>query len=385
MKNILSLLIILMFISCGNKSQTIDDIIASKDKTVIEAKRNELVQKQHEITNDLEKIETELSKLNGKKNLPIVTALAVEETEFNHFLEIQGSVKTKQDIVLFAEFAGILTNVYVKEGQNVKKGQVLAKIEDGGLSQQLSQAKTQESLARTTFERQKRLWEQQIGSELQFLQAEANYKGQQDLVRQLESQLEKTLIRAPFEGIIDNVISEQGSVVAPGQSQIIHIVNLNNMYIEAEVPESHLQNVTKGKKVEVSFPVLGKTIETSIRQVGNSINPNNRAFRIEVGVPNKNGDIKPNLTSKLKINDYTNPKAILIPQSIISENADGEQYVFTVDSLENNIGKAKKAIITTGKTQGDFIEILSGLRNGSQVIKEGARSVQDEQEVEISN
>lgn len=385
MKNILSLLIILMFISCGNKSQTIDDIIASKDKTVIEAKRNELVQKQHEITNDLEKIETELSKLNGKKNLPIVTALAVEETEFNHFLEIQGSVKTKQDIVLFAEFAGILTNVYVKEGQNVKKGQVLAKIEDGGLSQQLSQAKTQESLARTTFERQKRLWEQQIGSELQFLQAEANYKGQQDLVRQLESQLEKTLIRAPFEGIIDNVISEQGSVVAPGQSQIIHIVNLNNMYIEAEVPESHLQNVTKGKKVEVSFPVLGKTIETSIRQVGNSINPNNRAFRIEVGVPNKNGDIKPNLTSKLKINDYTNPKAILIPQSIISENADGEQYVFTVDSLENNIGKAKKAIITTGKTQGDFIEILSGLGNGSQVIKEGARSVQDEQEVEISN
>jgi len=387
MKNIISLLTIaLLFASCGNKSQTIDDIISSKDKTAIETKRNELVQTQHEIADDLEKLEAELSKINGKKNLPIVTAFPVEEAEFNHYLEIQGSVKTKEDIILYAQFAGILSNVYVKEGQNVKKGQLLAKIDDGGLSQQLSQAKTQEELARTTFERQKRLWEQKIGSELQFLQAEATYKGQQDVVKQLQSQLDKTFIKAPFSGIIDNVITEQGSVVAPGQSQIIHIVNLDNMYIEAEVPESHLPNITKGKKVEVNFPVLGKTIETSIRQVGNSINPNNRAFSIEVGVPNKNGDIKPNLTSKLKINDYTNPRAIMIPQSIISENSTGEQYVFVVDSLdESNIGKAKKAIITTGKTQGDFIEVLTGLGNGSQVIKEGARSVQDEQEVEISN
>ena len=119
---------------------------------------------------------------------------------------------------------------------------------------------------------------------------------------------------------------------------------------------------------------------------GNFINPNNRAFKIEVGVPNKDGDIKPNLTSKLKINDYTNPKAILIPQNIISENSLGEQYVFVVDgSGENNIGKAKKVIITTGKTQGDFIEVLTGLNAGNFVIKDGARSVQDEQEVEISN
>ncbi|MDU8886705.1 efflux RND transporter periplasmic adaptor subunit [Yeosuana sp. MJ-SS3] len=387
MKKILSLITIaLLMASCGNKSQTIDDIIASKDKAAIEAKRNELVKTQHEIADDLEKIEAELSKLNGKKNLPIVTAFSIEESEFNHYLEIQGSVKTKEDIILYAQFAGILSNVYVKEGQSVIKGQILAKIDDGGLSQQLSQAKISEELARTTFERQKRLWEQKIGSELQFLQAEATYKGQQDVVKQLQSQLDKTFIKAPFSGIIENVISEQGSVVAPGQSQIIHIVNLDNMYIEAEVPESHLPNVTKGKKVEVDFPVLGKTIETSIRQVGNSINPNNRAFRIEVGVPNQGGDIKPNLTSKLKINDYTNPKAIMIPQSIISENSTGEQYVFVVDSLdENNVGKAKKAIITTGKTQGDFIEVLSGLENGSQVIKEGARSVQDQQEVEISN
>ena len=364
MKNIYSLsLIAILLISCGDKSTgNIDDVIASKDKSLIEQKRNELKQSQQSINSDLLKIEAELSKLNGKKNLPIVTALTVQESEFNHYLEIQGSVKTKEDIILFAQFAGTLSNVYVKEGQKVNKGQILARIDDGGLSQQLSQAKISEELARTTFERQKRLWDQKIGSELQFLQAEATFQGQQNLVKQLESQLSKTYIKAPFKGVVDDVISEQGSVVAPGQSQIIHIVNLDNMYIEAEIPESHLQNITKGKKVEVNFPVLDKTIETSVRQVGNFINPSNRAFRIEVGVPNFGGEIKPNLMSKLKINDYTNQNAYMIPQSIISENGGGNQYVFVVDNVdENNIGKAKKTIIKTGQTQGDLIEVLTGL------------------------
>lgn len=377
----------LLVLSCGKgNEQSVDDIIASNNKTAIEAKRSELKQQQQQISTDLEKIEAELEKLNGKKLLPLITTLTIEEQEFNHFLELQGNVMTKQNIVLYPEFAGTLTNVYVKEGQKVSKGQTLAKIDDGGLSQQLSQAKTQEALAKTTYERQKRLWDQKIGSEIQFLQAEATYKASQDAVKQIQSQLSKTYVKAPFSGIVDDVITEQGSVVAPGQSALVRVVNLNNMYIEAEVPESHLPNVTVGKKVEANFPVLGKTVKTSIRQVGNFINPNNRAFKIEVSVPNSDGGIKPNLTSKLKINDYTNPKAILIPQSIISENSDGEQYVFVVDNVsENNIGKAKKTIITTGKTQGDFIEVLTGLETGNHVIKEGARSVQDEQEVEISN
>lgn len=383
----LTLISALILTSCGgDKKTSVEDIIASKDVATIEAKRNELKKQQQEVSADLKKIETELEKLSGKKVLPLITTITVKEDVFNHFLEIQGNVKTKQNIVLYPEFSGKLTRVYVKEGQKVSKGQTLAKIDDGGLSQQLSQAKTQAALAKTTYERQKRLWEQKIGSEIQFLQAETTFKAAEDAVKQLQSQLGKTYVKAPFSGIVDDVITEQGSIVAPGQSALIRIVNLNNMYIEAEIPENHLPNVTKGKNVEVNFPVLGKTIKTSIRQVGNFINPNNRAFKIEVGVPNNTRDIKPNLTSKLKINDYTNPKAILIPQSIISENSLGEQYVFIVDGVdENNIGKTKKAIITTGKTQGDFIEVLTGLESGNQVIKEGARSVQDDQEVEISN
>ena len=158
------------------------------------------------------------------------------------------------------------------------------------------------------------------------------------------------------------------------------------MYIEAEVPENYITSVTKGKKVEVFFPVLNKTVHTKIRQVGNYINPNNRSFKIEVSVPNNGNLIKPNLTAKLKINDYTNNKAILIPLSIISEDSKGLQYVFVTSGKDiNNVAEAKRMTIKTGKTQGDFIEILEGISDGNSVIEEGARSVKNGQKVKILN
>jgi RND family efflux transporter MFP subunit len=277
-----------------------------------------------------------------------------------------------------------LTHVYVTEGQQVSKGQILAKIDDSGLGQQLAQVKVQENLAKTTYERQKRLWEQNIGSEIQYLQAETNYKAQQSAVKQLLAQLSKTNVVAPFSGVIDDVISEQGSVVVPGQSPILRIVNLNDMYVEAEVPENYLPDVVPGKQVEAFFPVLNKTVTTKVRQVGSYINPNNRSFKIEVGIPNKNNDVKPNLTTRLKINDYTNEQAILIPQNVISENGAGDQYIYIVTDIDDlNRATAKQVFITTGKTQGDFIEVLSGINAGDQIISEGARSVQNEQQIEI--
>ena len=158
------------------------------------------------------------------------------------------------------------------------------------------------------------------------------------------------------------------------------------MYIETDVPESYISNIVKGKNVEVLIPVLGKTVQTTIRQAGDFINPANRTFKVEVGIPNKAKDIKPNLTAKLKINDYTNEKALLIPQSIVSENAEGEQYVYVItDKNDKNQGVANKVIIKTGKTQGDVIEVLDGIKDGAEVVKEGARSVKDKQTVEVIN
>jgi len=259
--------------------------------------------------------------------------------------------------------------------------------DDGGLSSQLAQLRTQEALAKTTFERQKRLWEQNIGSEIQYLQAKTQYESQQSAIKQLESQVGKSSLRAPFSGIVDDVIKDQGTVVSPGPgSEVFRIVNLSNMYVEVEVPESHLANITPGKSVEVYFPVLGNTVQTKVRQTGNFINPGNRSFSVEIPVPNKDGKVKPNLTAIAKINDYTNNEAILIPQSVVSENAIGEQYVYL--TTENGSDKemiSKKTIIELGKTQGDFVEVISGLSVGDNIIVEGARSVRDNQLVKVKN
>lgn len=385
MKKIYSLLITsLVLISCGGGSKkSVEDIISEGDLFKIRAKKTEITAKKEVIEADLILLENKISELDSVKKLPLVTTFQAEEKKFNHSFEVQGNVETKQNIVIYPEYAGVLTRVYVKEGQRVSKGQLLASIDDGGLAQQLAQIQIQADLAKTTYERQKRLWDQKIGSEIQYLQAKSNYESTERAVSQMRNQLAKTSVKAPFSGVIDDVISEQGSVVAPGQSELIRIVNLKNMYIEAEIPESYVASITKGKDVKVYFPVLEKTVDTKIRQVGNYINPSNRSFKIEVPVPENGGTIKPNLTAKLRINDYTNEKAILIPQSVISENSAGEQYAYITIIDGSNKAKATKAIIKTGKTQGDYVEVLSGIKNGDNIILEGARNVSDGQAVEI--
>lgn len=386
MKHILVILTLsILFTSCGeDKKNTVEKALASNNLETIRKKRAELVDEQQVIHDKIKMLDEKISVLDTTKNIPLITTFKAQSGEFNHELELQGNVTTKDLMTLTPEYNGILTNVYVKEGQQVSKGQTLAKIDDGGLSQQLAQQQIQSDLAQTTFERQKRLWDEKIGSEIQFLQAKSTYQAQLEAVNQIQQQLAKTIVKAPFSGTIDAVITEQGSVVAAGQTQLMRIVNLDNMYIETEVPERYINAITEGKNVEVNFPVLGKTFTAKVRQTSNVINPTNRTFRAEVAIPNKEKALKPNLTARLKINDYTNENAIMIPQSIISENAEGEQYVYVVkDKNAKNQGTASRVIIKTGRTQGDDIEVLEGINNDAELIQEGARSVKDGQTVEV--
>jgi RND family efflux transporter MFP subunit len=389
MKKILYTTISLIaLMACGTKQQqSVEDLIAEGNIEAIRAKKSEISEQQKALEDEAIKLDSAIAQLGGEEKLPLVTTITAETQNFVHYLELQGDVKTKQNVLIYPEMAGTLERIYVTEGERVTKGQLLAKIDDGGLGSQLAQLKTQAELNKTTFERQKRLWDQKIGSEIQFLQAKTNFEASQNAVKQIESQLGKSTIRAPFPGIIDDVIKDQGTVVSPGQgSEIFRIVNLSDMYIEVDVPESYLGQISKGKEAVVYFPVLGDSVMTKIRETGNFINPSNRSFRVEIPVPNKKGLIKPNLTARVRLNDYTNTEAILIPQSIISENAEGEQYAY-VSSEPNakNEAVVTRSIITTGKTQKGQIEVLSGISNGNQIIKEGARTVKNGQKVKILN
>ncbi len=371
--------------SCGGDGeQTVGDLIEQGDLESLRAKKSELGEKQRAIEKELVMLDSIIAVKSGEEKLPLITTLTAKGEKFDHYLELQGAVETKKNVLIYPEMAGTLRRVYVEKGQRVSKGQLLASIDDGGMTSQVSQLKTQAELAKTTYERQKRLWEQKIGSEIQFLQAKSNYEATENAVKQAQSQLGKSTMRAPFSGIIDDVIKDQGTVVSPGPgAEVFRIVNLSDMYITVDVPENNLGGITKGKEAKVYFPVLGDTVVSKIRQTGNFINPSNRAFSVEIPVPNVKGTIKPNLSARVSLNDYSSENAILVPQGIISENADGEQYVYVAIEPNDDKAVAKRRIITTGKTQGSKVEVLSGVNVGDLLIKEGARTVKEGQNVQI--
>ena len=380
----ITIITIVLLSSCGgDKKNSTEAVIESGNLEQLRAKRGELVAQSDALVKELSLIDDAIGKLDENHKLTLITTFAAKDTIFNHYLELQATVQTKENIVLNAEFGGVLQQVYVTEGQKVSKGQTLAKIEDGGLGSQLAQMETQVALAKTTFERQQNLWNQKIGSEIQYLQAKTNYEAQLNAVAQMRSQIAKTVIRAPFSGTIDNVITEKGSVVGPG-TPVMRIVNLSNMYLEAEVPEKNIGSVKKGTDVIVDFPILGETINTKVSQASNYINPENRSFDIQIAIPSKNSQIKPNLSSKIQIKDYSNPKTIIVPLSILSENADGEQYLYIAENVtKDGMASAKKVIVKTGLSQGNYVEIINGIKDGDLVISEGARSVKEGQKVSI--
>ncbi|AZQ42942.1 efflux RND transporter periplasmic adaptor subunit [Nonlabens ponticola] len=385
----LSILIIstVLLASCGGGEPSVDELIAAGETDAIAQRKTELLNQKKELENEIRSIENYMDNNAVKRAGSLVSVKTVNDTLFKHYVELQGSVDTKQNVTLMPEMAGVLTQVYVKEGQRVSRGQRLARIDDGGLAQQIEQMKVQSELARTTYERQKRLWDQNIGSEIQFLQAKTAYESQQSAIRSMQQQLAKTVVTAPFSGVIDDVITEQGNTVTPGMTRLMRIVNLDDMYIEVEVPETYIADIEAGTDVEVEFPVLGKTMNSKVRQTSSFINPANRSFKIEIPVDSENGNIKPNLTARLKINDYTREDAILIPLSVISENSNGEQYVMVATNRESgepyDTAVAKRRLIKTGKTSDNMIEILNGIQEGDQILVEGARSVKEDQEIRI--
>lgn len=384
MKKIFATLLITGFlISCGGdkKTASIEKAIAAKDINKLKEARI-AIQKEYDIIGaQLAQIDAALSELDTVKKVALVTTTTIKDTVFTHYIDIQGNVETKENVIIYPEFSGTLTQVLVTSGQKVTKGQLLARIDDGGLSNQLAQMETQAALAKTTFERQQNLWNQKIGSEIQYLQAKTNYEAQLKAVAQMKAQLAKTIVRAPFSGVIDEVITEKGQVVAPGQP-LMRIVNLSNMYVGANIPENFIGKIKNGASVDVFIKSIGKTVTGKVRQVGNYINPNNRNFSIEIAVPNQDNLLRPNQVAVLKIADYTKANAILIPESIVTENASGEKIVYTINSQSKKTVAVKK-VVKTGLTSGANIEVLEGLTNGDVVIIEGARSVQEGDAIEV--
>lgn len=367
MKKVVLIATSLLLIACGEKST--DDLI--KDKNITELKNRKAT-----IQAELEKIDAALLKGNKTPETEaLVSVVTIKDTVFNHYLEVQGSVETKENILVQPEFSGTLTALNVKAGQRVAKGQILGKIDDAGMSQQLASIENQYALAKTTFERQKNLWDKKIGSEIQFLQAQAQMISAQKSVAQMRAQVAKTVIRAPFSGTIDEVFVERGQVVAPSPQGLMRIVNLSNMYVSTTVPETYIGKLKPGTEVDVFLTSLGKTYKGKVRQVANFINPSNRSFGIEVSVPNPDNLLRPNQVAKLKIIDYTIKNAIVVPTNVVQEDGEHNKFVFIATNVNGKSGVAKKVLVKVGKSSNNVTEILSGLAANDVIITEGVNNI----------
>lgn len=373
MKNIAFIVLTtLTLVSCGSKQNdtSVDTLIDSKNLTELKNKRAALQA-------DLTKIDAALASLEKKTDEALVETLVVKDTTFNHYVEIQGNVDTQQNVLIQPEMPGALISLHVKAGQSVSKGQILGRVDDAGMGQQLASIQTQYDLAKTTFERQKRLWDQKIGSEIQYLQAQTQMVSLSKSINQMKAQIAKTIIRAPFSGVIDEVFVERGQVVAANPQGLMRIVNLSQMFVSTDVPEMYVGKVKVGSTVEADITSIGKKYNGKVRQVAKTINPANRSFGIEVSVPNPENLLRPNQVAKLKIVDYTNNSVIAVPTNVIQQDAKGNKYVYVVNNANANSGVAKKTAITIGQNANNFTEILSGLNTGDRIVSEGANTVSE--------
>ena len=385
MKNIVTLIMLsLLVVSCGNKKDSVEDIIENGNLDAMRAKKTELLQEQSKLKVSIESLTAAIEAKYTSKKAALVTTTTLKDTLFEHYFEVQGNVETDQNIVLYPEYTGVLTQVYVKEGQRVAKGQRLARIDDGGLGSELARQEAQLALAKTTFERQKRLWDQKIGSEISYLEAKTNFEAMQAATNQMRSRISKTVITAPFSGVIDNIIADQGQVVNAGQTPVIRLINLSDMYVNASIPEAYLGKVNEGTDVKIRLASIGKTYEGKIRQVGNFVSPDNRTFDVKVALPNADSAIKPNLIATVMVNDYTSENAIVIPENTIQQNAAGNSITY-IYVPQGDGAIAKQVQIEKGYTADKQVEIISGLKSGDQLIIEGVRTLRDGQEVTLEN
>ena len=387
MKKFYISIITLIIISCNSSgNSTINTLIEDGDLDGLKKRKKEYVDTMNTMQVELNKINNGIAFLDENEKLTLVSSFEIKEKIFNSYIEAQANLKTRKNVLILPEFQGTLEQIFVSEGQKVKKGQLLAEINDSGLKEQVDQLIIQANFAKENFERTERLWNNSIGSEIQFLKSKSDFESSQKMVEQMKDRLAKTKIYAPFEGEIDEIISNQGSNLIPGVSQILRLVNLDKIYAEASVSEKYIANIDKGTKVVVQIPLLGREIVSEIIQTGNFINPSNRTFRVEVPVENIDNKIKQNLDAKIKINIYSKPDAVVIPLRIIREDASGKNFVYVMsEDIKDGVYITSKTFISLGNKNSNEVEVTDGLKIGDELVLEGANIVEDSQRVKIIN
>lgn len=350
----------------------------------VEAKKTKLAELKSQagtLNTEIKTLEAEISKLdpdfaNANKKSILITTAAARKGEFNHYVEVTGSVLSKKNVSISAETAGRILEVPVMEGMRVSRGQILAKIDAESIQRNIEEMENSLELATTIFQKQERLWNQKIGTEIQYLESKNRKEGLEKNLASMKTQLDKAFVRAPFNGTIETVQVRMGEAVQPG-APMFEFVGDSDLFIQADVSESYVGVLGKGDTVNIVFPSLNKSITSRVSAIGGVINPNNRTFKVEVSLPNMQ-DVKPNMISILKIRDYENQNSVLVPAHLILADNQGD-YVFVVENQT-----AQKKYVKRGLTSNNETEILEGLTGTETLVDKGFREVGDNFSVNIA-
>lgn len=333
-----------------------------------------LKKQEAELKERISKLEAEIASTDTSQKVKskMVTVTSMEPIAFNHYIEVQARVEGDEDITVSAEAMGSITSLSVRAGDKVSKGQVMATVDDRSIRQNLDAMKTQLDLQTTLFNKQKNLWDQKIGSEVQFLSAKAQKEALEKQVAALQNQWDLTRIKSPINGTVDNVEIKVGQSVAPGMPAI-RVVNLTSLKVKGEIAESYINSVNKGNAVKIFFPDINKEIDAKVDYSGKAISSLNRTFNVEVRLNSSNGQYHPNQVAVLKIADYSSGKAMVVPVGAVLKGSDGE-YVFVASGEgDNTIAVRKK--VTTGTTYNGNIEVKTGVEPGDKVVTFGYQNL----------
>lgn len=370
-KGILLLTIASLFVavSCGKKE---DNSLAGK-----KAKLAELQKEQTSLTTQIKTLQDEIQKLEPTKEAKVVSVTATPITAQNlqHFVEANGRLEAVNNQYISPQSGGAITAIYVKEGDFVQKGQRIATIDNSILRTSMQEIEIQLETAKTIFEKQKALWEQKVGTEVQFIQAKTQVEALERRIATLKAQDKLNIVVAPISGYIDEVRQKAGELAAPGMG-MVRIVNTSALKVVANVPDTYAGTISKGDMVKIKFPDLQKEIQARLTFVSQTINPVSRTFVVEAAVP-RDAQLKPNLTSVVQINDQSRGNAVVIPQNLIQHTENGDIVYVAVQEGKNKVARSRQ--VKTGLSYENNIEVTTGLSTGEMLITEGYQNLVDGQ------
>lgn len=375
------ILITTLLASCGgNPSESAMPEDLEGKKVLLQTKKEAL----RTLTQEVEQLEADIQAEDpsfGHSARRLVAVTTVQKSDFKHYVEIQGSVKADDYIDITSETGGRIIKLTVDEGDGVRKGQLIAEVDLEQLQKQKAELEKAHELALSVYERQKRLWDQNIGSEIQYLEAKNSKERLEKSLETLDFQLSKSKVYAPAAGVVDRLVLQLGELAAPGMP-IVQLLNPSKLKVSVSLPENYLRSVKVGESIEVHFPAINQDQKARISLIGRTIDPANRTFEVEADVSNSSGLLRPNLLAITKIVDSEIKEAVTIPLEMVQQEVSGKQFVFIqADSDKGPV--AKKVYIKTGQSYGGNVIIQEGLKGGETLITEGSKGLAENELLEI--